>query len=186
MELALRLQARQGKGQLGAKMVALGRVVGPGVPGVEGQQLGVYQEEGMAHFIPATLGTGIDVLHHLSLQELDALLTQLRVDQPLHGLGCRGGKAAELPQTQPCSPRGRSELPLLQAAALQPRPTAFSHTLGLHAASHPWSTPKVRDTPERWHLHCKALVLLPQVAVGLQQAPQEAPHALPLLRIGRT
>lgn len=89
MELALRLQDREGQGQLGGQMAALGRVVGPGTPGVEGQQLGVYQEEGMAHFISATLGAGIDVLHHLSLQELDALLTQLRMDQPLHGLGCR-------------------------------------------------------------------------------------------------
>lgn len=70
-------------------MAALGRVVGQGSLGVEGQQLGVYQEKGMAHFIPATLRAGIDVLHHLSLQELDALLTQLRMDQPLHSLECR-------------------------------------------------------------------------------------------------
>lgn len=88
MELALRLQAR-GTGQLGGQMAALGRMVGLGAPGVEGQQLGVYQEEGMAHFIPATLRAGVDVLYHLSLQELDALLTQLRMDQPLHGLRCR-------------------------------------------------------------------------------------------------
>lgn len=70
-------------------MAALGRVVELGAPGVEGQQLGVYQEEGMAHFIPSTLRAGVDVLYHLSLQELDALLTQLRMHQPLHGLGWR-------------------------------------------------------------------------------------------------
>lgn len=57
-----------------------------GAPGVEGQQLGVHQEEGMAHFIPSKLRAGVDVLHHLPLQELDALLTELRVDQPLHSL----------------------------------------------------------------------------------------------------
>lgn len=89
MELALRLQARPGKSQLGGQMAALGRVVGLGAPGVEGQQLGMYQEEGMTHFIPTTLRAGIDVLYHLSLQELDALLTQLRMDQSLHSLGCR-------------------------------------------------------------------------------------------------
>lgn len=79
------------KSQLGEQMAALGRVVELGAPGVEGQQLAVYQEEGMAHFIPTTLRAGIDVLYHLSLQELDALLTQLRMHQPLHGLGCRRG-----------------------------------------------------------------------------------------------
>lgn len=89
MELVLRLQAREGKGQLEGQMTDLGRVVGLGTPGVEGQQLGVYQEEGMAHFIPTTLRAGVDVLYNLSLQELDALLAQLRMHQPLHGLGCR-------------------------------------------------------------------------------------------------
>lgn len=89
MELALRLWAREGKGQLGGRAAALGRVTGLGAPGVEGQQLGVHQEKGMAHLTPTTIGTGVDVLHHLLLQELDALLTQLRVDQPLHSLGCR-------------------------------------------------------------------------------------------------
>lgn len=94
MELALRLWAREGKGQPGGQAAALGRVVGPGpgAPGVERQQLGVHQEEGMAHLVPATLGAGVDVLHHLPLQELDTLLAQLRVDQPLHGLGCRWGE----------------------------------------------------------------------------------------------
>lgn len=88
MELALRLQAREGKGQLGGQAATPRRVLGPGLgaPGVEGQQLGVHQEEGMAHFIPSTLRAGVDVLHHLPLQELDALLTELRVDQPLHSL----------------------------------------------------------------------------------------------------
>lgn len=89
MELALRLQAREGKGQPAGQMAALGRVVGLGSPGVEGQQLGVHQEEGMTHFVPTTLGASVDELYHLSLQELDALLTQLRMDQSLHGLGCR-------------------------------------------------------------------------------------------------
>lgn len=67
-----------------------GRVLEPGpvAPGVEGQQLGVHQEEGVSHLIATALGAGVDVLHHLPLQELDALLTQLRVDQPLHRLRC--------------------------------------------------------------------------------------------------
>lgn len=77
---------------------------GPDAPGVEGQQLGVHQEEGMAHLVPAALGAGVDVLHHLPLQELDALLAQLGVDQPLHGLW-HGRERAEPPQTQPHSPR---------------------------------------------------------------------------------
>lgn len=92
MELALRLRAREGKGQLGGRVAAPGRVVGLGAPGVEGQQLGVHQEECMAHLIPAALRAGVDVLHHLPLQELDGLLAELRVDQSLHSLGDGRGR----------------------------------------------------------------------------------------------
>lgn len=40
----------------------------------------------MHNFVPSTLWAAIDVLHNLALQEFNALLTQLRVDQSLHGL----------------------------------------------------------------------------------------------------
>lgn len=55
-------------------------------PGVEGQQLGVDQDEGVQHLLARSLCTAVELLHQAALQELDALLAQGRVDEPLHCL----------------------------------------------------------------------------------------------------
>lgn len=56
------------------------------VPGVEGKQLGVNQDEGVQHLLSFSLHTAVELLNQAALQELDALLTQRGVDQPLHCL----------------------------------------------------------------------------------------------------
>lgn len=58
-------------------------------PGVEGEQLGVNQDEGVQHFLSCSLHAAVELLNQAALQELDALLAQRGVDQPLHRL--RGG-----------------------------------------------------------------------------------------------
>lgn len=131
-------------------MAALGRAAGTGTgaPGVEGQQLGVHQEEGMAHLITATLGAGVDVLHHLPLQELDALLAQLRMDQPLHSLGRRlGGRLLSPPRPSHAAPGAGLSFHSSRELPQSPQPRTFPHIPGLHAASHPWDALKARDTP---------------------------------------
>lgn len=55
-------------------------------PGVEGQQLGVDQDEGVQHLLACSLCTAVELLHQAALQELDALLAQGRVDESLHCL----------------------------------------------------------------------------------------------------
>lgn len=98
----------------------------------------------MSHLVPAALGAGVDVLHHLPLQELDALLAQLGVDQPLHGLG-HGREDAEPPQTRPHSPRAGLGCslppctPRLVGLPLCSLPGALPQIPGPHAASHPAS-----------------------------------------------
>lgn len=56
------------------------------VPGVEGEQFGVNQDEGVQHLLSCSLHTAIELLNQAALQELNALLTQCGVDQPLHCL----------------------------------------------------------------------------------------------------
>lgn len=150
-ELALRLQDREGKGQLGGQAAAPRRVVGSGlgIPGVEGQQLGVHQEEGMDHLVPATLRAGIDVLHHLPLQELDALLAKLRVDQPLHSLECRW-KGMLLSASRPshAAPGAGQSFHCYRELPQSPHPRASSHIPG-SSQSHTHGVLKVRDT--LWH-----------------------------------
>lgn len=66
------------------------------IPGVEGQQLGVDQDEGMQHLLAPPLRAAVELLHQAALQELDALLTQGRVDEALHCLGhTEGGRERE-------------------------------------------------------------------------------------------
>ena len=55
-------------------------------PGVEGEQLGVHQYEGVQHLLPGPLRAAVELLHQAALQELYALFTQRGVDQPLHRL----------------------------------------------------------------------------------------------------
>lgn len=64
-------------------------MIAQSVPGVEGEQLGVNQDEGVQHLLSCSLRTAVELLNQAALQELDALLTQCGVDQPLHCL--RGG-----------------------------------------------------------------------------------------------
>lgn len=56
------------------------------VPGVEGKELGVNKDEGVQHLLSCSLHTAVELLNQAALQELDALLTQRGVDQPLHCL----------------------------------------------------------------------------------------------------
>lgn len=44
------------------------------------------QDEGMQHLLSCSLHTAVELLNQAALQELDALLTQRGVDQPLHCL----------------------------------------------------------------------------------------------------
>lgn len=69
-----------------------------GPPGVESQQLGVYEHKGMQGPLAGPPGAGADGLDDVPLQCLDAQLAELRVDQPLHGLGVRAGGR------KPCHP----------------------------------------------------------------------------------
>lgn len=62
------------------------------VPGVKGKQLGVHKKEGVHNFMASALWAAIDVLHHLALQELNALFAQLWMDQSLHSLQRTGQK----------------------------------------------------------------------------------------------
>ena len=69
-----------------------------GSPGVESQQLGVHEHKGMQGLLASPPGAGVDGLDDVPLQRLDAQLTELRVDQPLHGLGMQAGVGAMSPQ----------------------------------------------------------------------------------------
>lgn len=66
------------------------------VPGVERQQLGMDQDEGVHHLLSRSLATAVELLNQTALQELDALLTQRGVDQPLHGLREEGEAGVNL------------------------------------------------------------------------------------------
>lgn len=57
-----------------------------GSPGVESQQLGVHEQEGVQRLLAGPLAAGVDSLDDVLLQRLNAQLTELGVDQPLHGL----------------------------------------------------------------------------------------------------
>lgn len=46
----------------------------------------MYQDEGVQHFLSRFLRAAIELLDQTALQELNALLTQRGVDQPLHCL----------------------------------------------------------------------------------------------------
>lgn len=61
-------------------------MTGQSVPGVEGEQLGVNQDEGVQHLLSCSLHTAVELVNQAALEELDALLTQRGVDQPLHCL----------------------------------------------------------------------------------------------------
>lgn len=69
-----------------------------GSPGVESQQLGVHEQEGVQGLLASPPGAGVDGMDDVPLQRLDAQLTELRVDQPLHSLGTRAGGR------KPCHP----------------------------------------------------------------------------------
>lgn len=56
------------------------------VPGVESQQFGVNQDEGVQNLLSCSLHTAVELLDQAALQELYAHLTQSGMDQPLHCL----------------------------------------------------------------------------------------------------
>lgn len=75
-----------------------------GSPGVESQQLGVQEQEGVQGLFASPCRAGVDSLDDMLLQRLYAQLTELRVDQPLHSLttGGQGEEATSL-TTLSCS-----------------------------------------------------------------------------------
>lgn len=66
-------------------------------PGVEGQQLGVDQDEGVQHLLARSLCAAVELLHQAALQELDALLAQRRVDEPLNSLREGARESSQVP-----------------------------------------------------------------------------------------
>lgn len=54
--------------------------------GVESQQLGVDDQEGVQGLLASACRAGVDSLDDMPLQSLYAQLTELRVNQPLHSL----------------------------------------------------------------------------------------------------
>lgn len=66
-------------------------------PGVEGQQLGVHEQEGVQGLLAGPLGAGVDCLDDVPLQGFYAQLTELWVNQPLHSLAGRERKPGHLP-----------------------------------------------------------------------------------------
>ena len=78
----------------------------PGSPGVESQQLGVHEQEGVQGLLTGPSGAGVDGLDHVPLQRLYAQLTELRVDQPLHSLGRVGRRGSHVIPHLSCSSPG--------------------------------------------------------------------------------
>lgn len=75
-----------------------------GSPGVESQQLGVHEQEGVQGLFASPRRAGVHSLDDVSLQCLYAQLTELGVDQPLHSLTTGGqGEEATSRTTLSCS-----------------------------------------------------------------------------------
>lgn len=77
-----------------------------GSPGVESQQLGVDDQEGVQGLLASAGRAGVDSLDDMPLQSLYAQLTELRVNQPLHSLatGGQGEKAMSFTTLSCCMP----------------------------------------------------------------------------------